>query len=75
MKTPDIVKEHAQDLIKQFGDRIEYVGKYQDCDVFQFKLPNNQENGFPIVYLYDSRSNKVEIIEGPSALKLLKNLD
>lgn len=75
MKIPEKIKHQANDLIELFGDNITYIGKYQGQEVFQFILPADQENGFPIVYLYDPKSDKVETVGGMDAIDLLNNIN
>ena len=55
MKIPEAVIEEARELIEMFGDRLEYLGKItDDQEVYVFNFPENQETGFPCVYLYDN---------------------
>lgn len=74
MKFPEVVINKAQNLIDQYGNRIAYLGDSNGQHVFQFELPNNQENGFPIVYLLDSTSDNVEVVDGMRAFEILKPL-
>lgn len=71
MEIPQAVRRQAQSLIEQYGDMIAYIGNSDGRQVFQFRLPDNQENGFPIVYLYDIAGNSVEEVGGMRALEIL----
>ncbi len=71
MEVPKAVKQRAQNLIEQFGDRIEYIGGSEGRMVFMFRFPANQENGFPIVYLYDSTTDAVEVVDGMRAFEII----
>lgn len=74
MKIPEVVINQAQNLIDQYGNRIAYLGDADGLHVFQFELPNEQENGFPIVYLFDSTTDNVEVVEGMRVFEILEPL-
>jgi hypothetical protein len=71
MEIPQAVIKQAQSLIEQYGDKIAYIGESEEHEIYQFRLPDDQENGFPIVYLYDAAANSVEEVGGMRALEIL----
>ncbi len=71
MEIPSIIIKQAHELIEQYGMRIAYIGELENRKVFKFIFPDNQETGFPIVYLYDSISDSVDIVSGPQAFRVL----
>ena len=50
----------AGELVNIYGASFEYLGKYKDGDVYIFKIPSNEDTGFPFVYLCDNE-NIIEI--------------
>lgn len=74
MEIPQAVKRQARNLIEQYGFKADYIGECDGQQVFQFKLPNDQENGFPIVYLYNPNSDSVLEVSGMRALEILIQL-
>ena len=54
MKIPEIIKELARELIEGYGEHFRYLGKIETGhDAYTFDFPEEQEVGFPSVYLYD----------------------
>ena len=68
VKIPQIVKNAAKDLIEIYGDKFDYLGKYEGADAFAFSFPEYLCAGFPIVYLV--KDDKVEVISGFLALDI-----
>jgi len=66
---PDIVKEKAKYLIEECGVTIEYLGKYQGGDAYCTVFPNDDETGFPSVFLL--KNGEVACIEGYDALEII----
>lgn len=75
MEIPEKIKNEAKFLIEEFGDNIEFEGKFHNRYVFQYILPNNTRSGFPIVYLYDPHTDEVEPIGGMKTFDILDNLE
>lgn len=75
MKIPEKIRYQASDLIELFGENIEYLGRYKGQQVFLFILPADQENGFPVVYLYDPKADKIDMPNGMDALNLLEDVE
>ena len=69
VKVPQIVKNAAKDLIEIYGDKFEYLGKYEGADAYLYQFPDGVCTGFPFVYLV--RDDKVEVIEGFDSLDIL----
>ncbi len=68
-RTPQIVKDVARDLIKMYGDNIDYLGKHEGADVYYYHFPDDTDTGFPYVYLL--KAENVTEITGFEALQLL----
>lgn len=74
MKIPEAIRKEAQELIAQFGDRLSYLGKIADGrDAYSFTFPDDQEVGFPSVFLYDG--HVVMEISGFDALDIINSLN
>jgi len=52
MNIPQQVKNEAWDLIEQYGDSFDYLGKYEGQDVYRFRFPDDVDVGYPVVYLF-----------------------
>jgi hypothetical protein len=63
-ETPQKVKESARFLIDMYGDNVEFIGKYQDSDVYQYMFPEGEKTGFPFVFLYNHHTGDVQKITG-----------
>ena len=59
---PQIVKDAAKDLIKAYGGKIDFLGKYEGADAYMFHFPNDSCTGFPFVYIH--KDGKVTEITG-----------
>lgn len=59
MEIPQSVKNEAKFYISQFGENIEYLGKYKGQDAYFYHLPDDLDIGFPEVYLYSNGSTTV----------------
>lgn len=75
MEIPPKVISKAKNLIDQYGMRIEFVGKLNEKEVYKFNLPDNEETGFPIVYLYDKKNDTVETVSGTKSFSILSSLE
>ena len=74
MIIPEAVRREAKGLIDQFGDRLDYLGKIDDGrDAYCFCFPDDEETGYPFVYLYDGHF--VMEISGHEALEIINELD
>ena len=73
MKIPKAVIEEAHELIEGFGEHFRYLGKITDGrDVYSFMFPDNQETGFPFIFLYDGHI--ASPISGYKALRIISKL-
>jgi len=73
MKIPEAVITEASYLIEHFGNRLKYLGKIEDGrDAFSFCFPDDENTGFPKVYLYDG--HLVMTITGFDALDVINEL-
>lgn len=70
-KIPQIVKDAASYLIELYGDNFDYLGKYEEADVYKYHFPDEICTGFPVVYLV--KGNNIEEIGGFSALDILES--
>ncbi len=70
MIIPEQVKKAAEELVNMYGASFKYLGKYEDRDVYMFKIPSNEDTGFPFVYLCDDE-NIIEIT-GFEALDIIR---
>ena len=71
-KIPQIVKNAAKDLIEIYGDKFDYLGKFEGAEAYAFSFPENACTGFPFVYLV--KDDKVEEISGFLALDIIDSL-
>ena len=72
VKIPQIVKDAAKDLIEIYGDKFDYLGKYEGADAYVYKFPDEACTGFPFVYLV--KDDKVVVISEFLALDILDSL-
>lgn len=70
-KTPQIVKNAARDLIKMYGDVIDYLGKYEGADAYMYHFPDDSCTGFPFVYLV--KDGKVDVVNGFESLDIISS--
>ena len=68
-KIPQIVKDAAKDLIEIYGDKFDYLGKFEGAEAYAFSFPEDSCTGFPFVYLV--KDDKVEEISGFLALDII----
>lgn len=71
---PQSIQNEAKDLITCYGNNLAYCGLYDGYSVYQFVFSEQQETGFPFVYLYDTDEEKVIEITGFQALMILQNV-
>ncbi len=69
METPAKVKQAAQYLIDMYGDRVEYLGKYQGAEAFYYHFPDDVTAGPCPVYL--ETDGEVREVPGFEAMKIL----
>nr|DAN35581.1 MAG TPA: hypothetical protein [Caudoviricetes sp.] len=51
MKIPKSVLKAAGELVDMYGSSFKYLGKDEGRDVYMFKFPEDEDTGFPFVYL------------------------
>lgn len=68
-KIPQTVKDAARDLIKMYGDAIDYLGKYEGADAYMYHFPDDSCTGYPFVYLV--KEGKVDIVTESLALYIV----
>lgn len=73
VKIPQIVKNAAKDLIEIYGDKFDYLGKFEGADVYVYQFPDGACTGFPFVYLV--KDDKVEVISEFRALDIIDSLN
>ena len=71
-KIPQIVKDAAKDLIEIYGDKFDYLGKFEGADTYVYQFPDVVCTGFPFVYLV--KDDKVEAITGFLAVDIIGSL-
>lgn len=69
-QTPQIVKDAAKDLIKAYGGKVDFLGKYKGADAYMLKFPEDADTGFPFVYIH--KDDKVTEIIGFEALDIVR---
>ena len=72
MNIPEAVIFAAGEFVEQYGARFDYLGVYDDFDVWVFLFPAIENTGFPYVYLY--KDGKVEEISGWFALDIISSI-
>ena len=72
VKIPQIVKDAAKDLIEIYGDKFDYLGKFEGAEAYAFSFPEDSCTGFPFVYLV--KDDKVEEISGFLAIDIIDSL-
>lgn len=71
-KVPQIVKDAAKHLVDLYGDKFDYLGKFEGADAFAFSFPEDSCTGFPFVYLV--KNGKVDVITDSPALFIIDSL-
>ncbi|MCF0219098.1 MAG: hypothetical protein HUK14_04880 [Muribaculaceae bacterium] len=69
MNIPDKVKAAAHSLVERYGDHVEHLGKYQGAEAFYYHFPDEEDAGFPFVYLL--KNDNVTEISGFDALRII----
>lgn len=72
VKIPQIVKDAAKDLIEIYGDKFDYLGKFEGAEAYAFSFPEDSCTGFPFVYLV--KDDKVEEISEFLAVDIIDSL-
>ncbi len=62
----------AHKLVALYGPNLALIGKHNGQDVYRFLFPENDETGFPYVYLYDGK--KAREVTGHDALSIIASL-
>ena len=70
MNTPESVIKAAADLIELFGSNFDFLGAIEGKDAYQFIFPEDEETGFPIVFLYNPTTGEAEKLAGWEALHI-----
>ena len=72
VKVPQIVKDAAKHLIDLYGDKFDYLGKFEGAEAFAYAFPEDSCTGFPFVYLV--KDGKVDVITDSPALFIINSL-
>lgn len=72
VKVPQIVKDAAKHLIDLYGDKFDYLGKFEGADAFVYAFPEDSCTGFPFVYLV--KDGKVEVISEFLAVDIINSM-
>lgn len=72
MSTPAIVKKAAKELIQMYGDKFDFLGKYEGADAYMYVFPDDCSTGYPIVYLL--KDDKVDVVTDTPALYIIELL-
>lgn len=72
---PKAVLKEAKDLVSKFGAHFGYLGKYKGQDGYIFHFPEDQDTGFPFIYLYDRDTDNAFEITDFEALELLDKFE
>jgi len=70
-KIPSEVIKEAKSLINMYWENIKYLGTNKDYEYYQFIFPENEETGFPFVYIYSPQNWKVLEVTGFRALDII----
>ncbi len=71
MSIPSQVKQAAQDLILEYGNNLELLGKSEDQTYYVFKFPEDIDEGFPCVFI--SNGDDVLLMSGFDALTIINS--
>lgn len=69
MTIPEPVKIAAKGLIDIYGSDFDYLGKYEEADVYMFKFPADSCTGYPFLYLV--KNGRVDEITAEPALYII----
>ena len=72
MNIPAKVKEAAQELIAMYGSHLKHLGKSDGADFYMFKFPDDEDTGFPVVYIL--KDDKVDVVTDTPALYIIELL-
>ena len=70
---PQSVKKAAKGLIDLYGEQLQLIGLYNNQKVYLFVFPEDEDTGFPFIYLHNLSTDKVVEITGPEALDIIGN--
>lgn len=74
METPVTVLKKAKELVESFGNHFNYLGIYQNKQVYKYVFPEGLRSGFPYLFLYDERKKDVEEITGIEAFEVIRSI-
>lgn len=71
---PKVVIQKAQELIELYGRHIVYEGIFENKQVYMFVFPEDEETGYPVLFLFDEHTDTVEIVSDFDAFDILDAL-
>ena len=71
MEVPEAVLKAAAPLIEMFGQDFDFLGEYEGQQAWLFKYPEDEEVGFPSVFLL--KEGKVLEVSGFVALDIVRS--
>lgn len=72
MNIPSQVMNAASELRAMYGERVEYLGKFQSAQAYYYHYPDDVTAGVCPVYLYDGTT--VDEVTGDIAMNILDSL-
>lgn len=72
VKIPDIISQAAHELIAKYGNKLALLGEFDGSSVYQFKFPNDEKVGFPVLFFL--KDDNVTEVTGFEALDFLRSL-
>lgn len=69
MKVPEEVIKAAGQLVEQYGENFEYLGRKDDTDYFLYAFPEDSCTGFPFVYAF--KDGDVDTMTGDIAFYII----
>lgn len=70
MEVPKEVLKAAAGLVEMYGAKFSVLGEKDGRTVYQFDLPDDEETGFPFVFLY-APGKQVKKVTGREALRIV----
>lgn len=70
MEVPKEVLKAAAGLVEMYGPKFTLLGEREGQAVYLFNLPEDEETGFPFVFLY-APGKPVKKVTGTDALEII----
>lgn len=73
MEVPKAIIEAAGEFVTQYGANFEYLGEYEGSDAWVFLFPEDENIGYPFVYLF--KDGKADEVSGMFALDIIASFE